>query len=74
VLALCEKTFASHETDVEGVIEAAMGIDNSLIDFYREVAEHATSERVREAFQNLIAMEESDLRHLALSALQIRDI
>ena len=74
VLALCETTFASRETDVDGVIEAAIEIDNSLIDFYREVAEHATSERVREVFQNLIELEESDLRHLALSALQLRDI
>ena len=74
VLAVCERTFASKETDVEGVVKAAIDLDNSLIDFYREVVEHTQSEGVRDVFQNLIEMEEGDLRHLALSALQLRDI
>lgn len=73
-LSTCEQTFAPRDTSVEGVIKAAMDMDNCLIGFYREVVEHVESEHVREVFQNLIAMEAGDLRNLALGALQLRDV
>src|SRR5210317_140472 len=43
------------------------------IQFYSEVAEKVESERVRDVFRNLVEMEESELRQLAFSALQVRD-
>ena len=74
VLATCERIPIAQETSVDGVLTAAMEIDSCLIRFYREVAEKVDSERIREVFNNLVAMEEGELRRLALDALQIRDV
>jgi hypothetical protein len=42
--------------------------------FFREVANYAETERVRDVFRNLVEMEEAELRNLALNALQMTDI
>ena len=73
ILATCRQTPIAPETSVEGVIRVAMDIDNCLLRFFREVAEHAETERVRDVFRNLVDMEESELRKLAMNALQVMD-
>lgn len=73
ILLTCEQTPIAPETSVEGVIKVAMDVDNCLLRFYREVAEHADTEKVRDVFKNLIEMEEAELRRLALDALQATD-
>ena len=74
ILATCEQTPILPETDVDSVIKAAIDIDNCLLRFFREVADYAETERVRDVFRNLVDMEEAELRNLALSALQVTDI
>lgn len=73
ILATCRQTPIAPETNVDGVIKAAMDVDNCLLRFFREVAEHAETERVRDVFKNLVDMEEMELRKLALNALQTMD-
>ena len=73
ILVTCEQTPIAPETSVEGGIKVAMDVDNCLLRFYREVAEHADTEKVRDVFKNLIEMEEAELRRLALNALQATD-
>jgi hypothetical protein len=73
-LVTCQKILISPETSVDDVIRAALDVDNCLMRFYREVAEKVDSESVREVFGNLIDMEESELRQLALGALQLADM
>lgn len=74
VLATCEQMPIGSETSVESVAQATMDIDRCLVRFYREVAEKVESEKVRDVFQNLVEMEENELRKLALSALQVGDM
>ncbi len=73
ILATCRHTPVAPETSVDGVIKVAMDVDNCLLRFFREVAEHAETERVRDVFRNLVEMEESELRKLAMNALQAVD-
>ena len=73
ILATCRQTPIAPETNVDGVIKVAMDVDNCLLRFFREVAEHAETERVRDVFRNLVDMEETELRKLAMNALQAAD-
>jgi rubrerythrin len=73
ILVTCKQTPIAPETSVEGVIRVAMDIDNCLLRFFRESAEHAETERVRDVFKNLVDMEESELRKLAMNALLAMD-
>lgn len=73
ILATCRQTPIAPETSVGGVIRVAMDVDNCLLRFFREVAEQAETERVRDVFRNLVEMEESELRKLAMNALQAMD-
>jgi len=73
ILATCRQTPIEPETSIEGVIRVAMDVDNCLLRFFREVAEQAETERVRDVFRSLVEMEESELRKLATNALQAVD-
>ena len=73
ILVTCKQTPIAPETSVEGVVAAAMDIDNCLMRFFREAAQQAETETVREIFRNLVEMEEAELRKLALGALQMTD-
>jgi len=74
VLATCEQIPIAPETSVDSVVQATLDIDRCLVRFYREVATKVESEKVRDVFQNLVEMEENELRKLALSALQVGDV
>jgi hypothetical protein len=73
IMATCEHTPITPEMSVDGVIKVAMDVDSCLLRFYREVAENADSETVREVFRNLIDAEEGELRKLALDAMLAGD-
>jgi vacuolar-type H+-ATPase subunit C/Vma6 len=73
VLTTCKQIPIASESSVDSVVQATLDIDNCLVRFYREVAEKVESEKVRDVFLSLVEMEESELRSLALSALQVRD-
>jgi rubrerythrin len=74
VLVTCQQMPIEPEMSVDGVIKAAMDVDRCLLRFYREVAENAEPESVRDVFRNLVEMEEAELRKLALNALGATDI
>ena len=74
ILITCRQTPVTPEMSVEGVINVAMDVDKCLQHFYREVADKADSETVREVFRNLIDQEESELRNLALDAMGAQEM
>ena len=57
------------EMDVDDVMAAAMHFDACLIEFYREMAQRALSEKVREVFENLLVMEQHEQIELSKQAL-----
>ena len=59
------------EMDVDDVMAAAMHFDACLIEFYREMAQRALSEKVREVFENLLEMERNEQLELSKQALGI---
>jgi succinate dehydrogenase flavin-adding protein (antitoxin of CptAB toxin-antitoxin module) len=69
IFITCQQTPVTPDMTVQGVIGTAMDVDRCLQHFYRQVADKADSEAVREIFENLIEQEESELRNLALDAL-----
>lgn len=56
---------------VEDVVAAAMHFDACLIKFYREIAQKARSEKVREIFENLLVMEEHEQIELSKTTLEL---
>jgi rubrerythrin len=74
ILITCRQTPVTPEMSVEGVIRVAMDVDRCLQHFYREVADKAESETVRDVFRNLIDQEESELRRLALDAMGVEEM
>ena len=59
------------DMDVDDVVAAAMHFDACLIEFYREMAQRALSEKVREVFENLLVMEQHEQIELSKQALDI---
>ena len=59
------------EMSVEDVVAAAMHFDACLIKFYREIAQKARSDKVREVFENLLVMEEHEQIELSKTALEL---
>ena len=62
------------EMEVDDVMAAAMHFDACLIAFYREMAQRALSEKVREIFENLLVMEQHEQIELSKQALGIGSI
>lgn len=56
---------------VEDVVAAAMHFDACLIKFYREIAQKAHTEKVREVFENLLVMEEHEQIELSKTTLEL---
>lgn len=73
ILITCKQVPVTPDMSVDSVIRLAIDIDNCLLRFYREVANHAEAESVREVFRNLIEMEATEIRKLAMNALQATD-
>jgi rubrerythrin len=59
------------EMTVEDVVAAAMHFDACLIKFYREIAQKAHTEKVREVFENLLVMEEHEQIELSKTTLEL---
>ena len=62
------------DMDLENVMDAAMHFDACLIQFYREMAQRALSEKVREVFENLLVMEQHEQIELSKQALGINSL
>jgi rubrerythrin len=59
------------EMNVEDVVAAAMHFDACLIKFYREIAQKAHTDKVREVFENLLVMEEHEQIELSKTTLEL---
>jgi rubrerythrin len=59
------------EMSVEDVVAAAMHFDACLITFYREIAEKARTDKVREVFENLLVMEQHEQIELSKQSLEL---
>ncbi len=59
---------------VDDVVAAAMHFDACLVAFYREMAQRALSEKVREVFQNLLEMEQHEQIELSKRVLDIESL
>ncbi|MCK5676732.1 MAG: hypothetical protein KAH99_06925 [Verrucomicrobia bacterium] len=57
------------DMEVADVVAAAMHFDACLIAFYREMAQRALSEKVREVFENLLVMEQHEQIELSKQTL-----
>ena len=64
---------AGTESNLESVVERALALDRCLFDFYREGEAHAPNPRVQRVFRSLAALQQGEVRELALSATQICD-
>jgi rubrerythrin len=68
-----EKAFAGiecgPEMDVDDVVKAVLQFDSCVIEFYREAAQRATHEDVRDLFNRLKAMETHEERQAVINAL-----
>jgi rubrerythrin len=73
IVHACENMPQPPALDVENVIHLAMTVDDSLIRFYEELERKTDVESVREVFRNLVSMEQTELRRLALNALTAQD-
>ena len=62
------------DMDVDDVVAAAMHFDACLIEFYREMAQRALSDKVREIFENLLVMEQHEQIELSKQTLDIRSL
>ena len=73
IVHACENMPQPPALDVENVIHLAMTVDDSLIRFYEDLERKTDVESVREVFRNLVSMEQTELRRLALNALTAQD-
>jgi rubrerythrin len=63
----------SPDLSIDEVVEMGLKLDNRLITAYRQMADTAESEDVRNVFQNLLALEEQEKHRLAKNSLRVMD-
>ena len=73
-LHICEASEFRPDMTVKEVVAAGLKLDDCLIRLYREMAEYANSEQVRDVFRNLLEMEEREKHKLSRNALQTLDV
>ena len=59
------------DMDAEDVIAAAMHFDTCLINFYKEMADRTVAQKVRDVFENLLAMERNEQVELSKKSLEL---
>jgi len=71
--ALAETVRAVDLNQVDGIVKAALAVDDQLVELYREMVEHAEPESLKTVFSGLLALEESERRQIAKNALRLFD-
>lgn len=61
-------------TDIDDIITLALDIDDKLISMYSEMAEHSDCESVKDAFSNLVQLEQQNKKNLVRSYMRFEDI
>lgn len=64
----------STEQTLDGVTEFALKMDSCLMETYRRVTSSSEPPEIREIFESLLAMEQSQKEQLAMNAQQICDL
>jgi len=62
------------DTDVGEIVNLGLEVADALIALYRDVARKAPSDEVREAFGNLVEMEQEEKRKLARNVADAEDV
>jgi hypothetical protein len=73
ICAVLKDVEISPDMSVDDVVDVGLKVDECLIAMYRDLAESAPSEDVRNVFQNLLDMEEEEKRRLVKNALRAAD-
>ena len=62
------------DMSIDDIIDVTLRMDNCLVDLYKEMAEAAVSQEVKEVFTNLLNMVEQEKHKLVRNALHLKDI
>ncbi len=73
-LTACADFEIKPDMDVDDVVAAARHFDGCLVAFYREMAQRALSEKVREMFENLLEMEQHEQIELSKQTLGLESL
>ncbi len=60
--------------DIDEVVKLALAVDDYFIELYRKLAANASSSKVKQLFENLVAMEELEKTRTVRSALELNDM
>ncbi len=74
LLQLPEKLDLKPHMPVEEVIRIGLELDDRLIKLYKDALENSDVPEVQQVFDNLLAMEQQEQRHLVRAALDAGDI
>ena len=69
-----EQLKISSEMTADEVVALVLAADQKLVGQFRQLAENAASEDVRDLFQKLIAIEEREEHQLVRDALELEDV
>ncbi|MGK2912959.1 MAG: hypothetical protein ACSLE5_00620 [Porticoccaceae bacterium] len=70
---LAETVRAVDLNQVDGIVKAALGVDDYLVDLYQEMVDGAELESLKAVFSGLLKLEESERRQIAKNALRLSD-
>lgn len=73
LLAACARLDLHPDMTVDDIVAAVVHYDNCLIDMFRDVEQTASIPEVREAFANLLVMEEQAKEQMVRHGLMMRD-
>ena len=73
ICALLKDVRISPEMSVDDVVDVGLKVDECLIAVFRDLAENAPCEDVRNLFRNLLELEEEEKRRLVKNALRATD-
>ena len=61
-------------SSVEEIVQAALEVDDYLVQLYRNMVDKAEVEGVREVFENLLVMEDVEKQRISRTACQLNDL
>ena len=71
---VCGELTLGEETTPEDVIRLAVNVDTGLSHLYREAAEKAASDEVRQLFETLHALNERETRRMVRDMVEVNDL
>jgi rubrerythrin len=71
---LLQKVRSVDLNDVDSIVRVALEIDDYLLDLYREVAAHADTDEVKDAFESFVRVENNERHNVARGAFCLEDM